>query len=199
MKYKHILLIVLISLIMTLPTFTTASHNISEEKEVKLPILTVTKLSDKRTVSVGESFQVIIIIKNIGNSTAYNITLSDSKPSNWGASVNGLLKRSWSELPPGAEIIHSYNMSIEATSNFLVHLGRAKITYYDNNSNKYVIYSEDLSIYVQVKSGINIDWDKIWRDVILMESILVLLIIIPLMLIEYNLYRNYKREISEKG
>ncbi len=167
-------------------------------QDAQLPILTVVKLTEKTSVSVGEKLTVTIIIKNIGNSTAYNISLFDARPGKWGAIIEGNTNMSWKQLPPNTEIVHSYNISIISASTYIAHLGRAKVVYYDNSSNMYVVYSENPSIYVQIKSGINIDWDKLWRDVTVMESIIVLILIVPLIIIEYNTYRSYKKEISKK-
>ena len=172
-----------------------SAHEVSE---VRIPILSVTKYSEKKSLSLSETVRIIIVIKNIGNATAYNITLTDSRPGNWSVVIEGKLDMFWSQLPPGAEIIHSYNISVEAVSTYVIHLGRAKVTYYDNSSNEYIVYSEDLSILVQIKSGVNVNWDKIWRDVTLIESLLVLIMIIPLIVIEYKLYRDYKQEMAKK-
>ena len=158
-----------------------------EVNEVLIPILSVTKYPEKKSINIGETIRVTVIIKNIGNATAYNVTLLDTHPENWSVLIEGQLEMKWLQLPPGAEVIHTYNISIETASTYLIHLGRAKVIYYDNYSTEYIVYSEDPSIYVKIKSGINVNWDEIWRNVTLMESLLVLIIIIPLIIIEYKL------------
>lgn len=169
-----------------------------ETSEIKIPILSVTKLPEKKSLSLGETIRVTIIIRNIGNATAYNITLSDTQPGNWSVVINGRLEMFWPQLPPGAEVIHSYNISFESVSTYVIYLGRAKVIYYDNSSNRYIVYSENPSIYAQIKSGVNVDWDKIWREITLIESLLILTMIIPLITIEYKLYREYRKEETRK-
>lgn len=195
-KYKLMFLTIL-SLTLVMLIFPMSMEKVSSQKEIQIPILVVTKLADKEIVDVNEWFRVIIRIKNIGNATAYNVTLQDSIPPDWGVRVQGVLQVHWAEVPPGAEIMHTYNVSIQTVSTYTAHLGYATVTYYDSNGERYVVFSEDLEIIVRIKSGRHIEWEEIWRNVAIMESIIILILVTPLIIIEYRIYRDYKRELSK--
>jgi len=187
--YSLIFCIVVVNLY---PSITVANN------DAQIPILAVAKISEKETVRPGERLQIIIKIKNIGDATAYNVTLKDSDPPDWGVYIDGSLQAFWREVPPGTEIYHTYNISIKQSSTSIIYLDRAMVIYYDANGEKYVVYSEELAIILEVRTGRNIDWADIWRNVVIIESIIILVLILPLIFIEWKTYSEYKREARKK-
>jgi len=193
--YSAVLFLVLLSIIVFYPL---SIKHVETQEEINIPVLAVTKTTSKNLIDLGEKFTIIIKIKNIGTAKAYNITLKDALLPKWSVEVEGTRNITWPEIPAGTEITHTYNITIKTTATNIVYLGRAIVSYYDENQERYVVYSEDPVLYIKTHGGPKIDWEEIWKNMVILESAVLLLVFLPLIAIEYKTYSEYKREMLKK-
>ena len=170
----------------------------AEEQEKRIPILAVIKESSKDIVSVGEWFKVTIRIVNIGNDTAFNVTLKDEFLPSWAFNITGKTTAHWDLIPPNASAIISYNICVINGVPSVMSLGRARVTYYDRRGVKYIAISDDSNIRVVIKLGEKIDWNAVWRDFVIQEGLIMSILILPLITIELITYRRYKKAVQRK-
>lgn len=198
LRGKWVALIIIFMILACFITFISIPVK-SEEEEVVFPLLVVAKKASKETVDLEEWFTVVILIKNIGNDTAYNITLKDTSPPEWSVCIEGSLEARWSKLEPGTAIQYAYNISIKKASTNVISLGRAYVFYQDRSGNKFKVVSEELTVYINIRAKKKIDWGEIWKNLILAEGLLLIGLITPLMYIEVAVYREFKRESEKTG
>ena len=147
-SFTTIGLICLIFVLNTSSNTVLASPSKSEVAGVAYPNLFVTKVVEKTEISLGESFVVTITIRNIGNTTAYNVTFIDDITSPWIFEVTGLTQLSYSWIEPGQTRIFSYIITTKSIGTF--ELNSANIYYYssDVDPSEYKSISNALSIIV---------------------------------------------------
>ena len=162
------------------------------------PLLSLVKKVDKEEISPGDTISVIIRITNIGNATAYNITLVDQKVPEWVGETIGNVTAHWEELKPNNTIIYEYKIKIKDVVLTNITLGEAKLIYYDVNGTKYVVYSSKTVIKVNLPTGTILDWDSIWRTVIIIEGLIVICVIALMLALEYLSYREYLKTVKKK-
>ncbi len=121
------------------------------------PQLFAIKVVDKSEVILGKEVIVTITIENIGNKTAYNISISDSIPKAWIFNVTGYTNLSYTQIDPGAIRQFSYSLTanklsiIDDEGNYIPYILRgAVINYYDSeiNPSKYVHSTNNVKITV---------------------------------------------------
>ncbi len=188
-------IIMLLVLMVLLSSFRVVAQ---EENEKGYPLLSLVKKVDKEEIAPGDTISVIIRITNVGNATAYNITLIDQKVPEWVGEVIGDTTAHWEELKPNRTIIYEYKIKIKDVVLTNITLGEAKIIYYDKNGTKYVIYSSKNVIKVNLPTGTVLDWDSIWRIVIIVEGLIVIGIITLMLVLEYLSYKEYLKTVKKK-
>ncbi|MHA1617584.1 MAG: hypothetical protein ACTSX9_09785 [Candidatus Njordarchaeales archaeon] len=188
-----------VALLLFLILFSASTIPVKEaEQQKSIPVLAVIKEASKDKVGLKEWFQIRIWIINIGNDTAYNVTLEDNPLPSWSFNISGKTTAHWDIIPPNVSIMFTYNVSVTNPNIPVVSLGRAKVTYYDKNGVKYVVFSEDLRIQVEIRAKEKIDWDSVWRIFVILEGLVLTSIMIPLIIIEINAYRKYKKAKRRK-
>ena len=115
--------------------------------EITPPELTVIKEASRSSISVDETVDIIIKIKNIGNIKAFNLSLNDSIPG-CAAFVNG--ERSLSgELESGQSRIIDY--AVRPTGTGLCILNPASVTFSDPSGNRFSKFSDEIKLAISSK------------------------------------------------
>ena len=162
-------------------------------KQKVYPIMFIAKLAEKDTVYIGEWFKIRIIISNIGNATAYNLTIYDSKYSNWTIELRNYqpVYRLVS-IEPNATIVIVYEARILKTAYENYSLGNVRLVYYDNASKKHEVVSEELTIKVKSKETM-IDKEAVYRQWLTLLTIVIISSIVALIYIERKVYLEYQK------
>ncbi len=193
MRKKYLILWVALVAIVLSPVY------IQKSSAKELPILSITKRVSKPIVKVNEWFTVIIEVDNIGESTAYNISIRDHELPSWGFQVQGQTSGSWDELKPNQKVILAYNVSIRNSAIYNVSLGRAIVQYYDYEGEFYEISSEEAFVLVYLStSEVHINWPDVWKSVTLQVGLILSVFLVPLIWIEVSTYRRFLRESKKK-
>lgn len=158
------------------------------------PILSVVKWSEQDKVQYGEKFTVTLNIQNNSNSTAYNVSLRESKPPEWAFNVSGKLNITWKFLKPGQEVNHRYQLIPTLKSDKTVSLGKTEVSWYSSDGTQYWGFSEDLKVDIQYAGEKEIKWTKIWRRSLIGVVIVLSLAIVPLLTIEWRTLQKYRKE-----
>ena len=112
------------------------------------PSLFVTKVVDLTEVTLNDSFVVTITIRNIGNSTAYNVTFIDTLNAPWVFEVAGLTKISYSWIEPNQTRIFSYIITALSLGEFQLHSARVYYRISDLTDTEFLAFSNSLDIAV---------------------------------------------------
>lgn len=111
------------------------------------PQIVITKELDRSSISVDESTEVIVKIKNIGTIKAVNVTLNDNIP---GCAVFVRGQRSWSgNLDSGESRILNYEVS-PAKSGLCI-IDPSNVSFSDPLGNMFTRYSDEVKITVSSK------------------------------------------------
>ncbi|MHA2031142.1 MAG: hypothetical protein ACW99F_11785 [Candidatus Hodarchaeales archaeon] len=116
--------------------------------QVNFPSLFVVKTVDYTEIDLGESFIVTVIIRNIGNQTAFNITFIDDVSVPWVFEVTGLTKLTYGRIEPNQTRTFSYIITTKAIGNFEL---RSSYTYYHSTElgdSEFVTISNSILISV---------------------------------------------------
>ena len=112
------------------------------------PSLFVVKTIDSSEIKLGESFIVTVIIRNIGNQTAYNITFIDDVSVPWVFEVTGLTKLSYGRIEPNQTRMFSYIITAKTIGDFEL---RSAYTYYHSTEigdSEFIAISNSITISV---------------------------------------------------
>ncbi|MGQ4890942.1 MAG: hypothetical protein ACP6IP_00455 [Candidatus Njordarchaeia archaeon] len=157
------------------------------------PVLSVVKTVEKKVVRVGDPFYIYIDISNVSNQTAYNVTLVDDYP-DWSFEVLDHGAVYWPFIAPN-ETVHTYIvLRVKNYVSSRINLGYATVVYYDEDGVKYSSISDDLEIYLAYYHAKSVDTAAVWKNVSIGLALIFLLIVAPLILLEYRFYLSYKRE-----
>ena len=160
------------------------------------PVLSIVRTAEKKVVRVGDPFRINIDITNVSNRTAYNVTLIDDYP-DWNFEVLDRGPVYWPFIEPN-ETVHTYVvLKIKNYVSPKAKLGYAKVVYYDDEGVQYSSISDDLEIYLAYYHAQSVDTGAVWRNVSIGLALIFLLIVAPLILLEYRFYSSYKKEIAK--
>ena len=105
-----------------------ASSSENSSINANYPRLFVTKVVDKKEVTLGESFFVTITINNFGNKIAYNVTFIDDLSAEWVFNITGLTRVSYSQIEPNEIRTFSYIATALSKGSYQLH--SAHVYYY---------------------------------------------------------------------
>lgn len=115
--------------------------------EITPPELTIIKEASRSSISVDETVDIIIKIKNIGNIKAFNLSLNDSIPGCAGF-VNGETSLS-GELESGQSRIIDYTVRPAGTG--LCIFNPATVSFSDPSGNRFSKFSDEIKLVISSK------------------------------------------------
>ncbi|MCR8433114.1 MAG: hypothetical protein QXH55_00325 [Candidatus Korarchaeota archaeon] len=167
-----------------------AQINISQKTEIKYPLIFATKVAPRK-VNVGDPFKVSIIVSNLGNDTAYNLTIIDENYPEWTLETYGYYRNYFiNELKPNISVIVEYNLSIKLSKQEELSLGRVKVNYFDSKGKMFTVISDECVVYLEgPKKSADV------RHALTVLSVYTLAVIVPMIIIlmmnDYKVYREY--------
>lgn len=164
---------------------------------MKYPLLFVAKIAPQR-VSIDDWFKVSIIVSNLGNDSAYNLTVIDESYPTWALETDEYYGNYFiDELKPNVSLVIEYHLRILSSEQEEFSLGRARVRYYDSKGKMFTAVSEECIVHLK-------KFDKS-AEVLRASRILLicaLLIVVPaalfLMVNDYKIYREYVRASGYK-
>ena len=157
-------------------------------------------LSVKKTVNTTllESYEWIIInitIKNVGNRTAYNLTITDPFFGSWAYSTSNFTVQKYVIVEINATINYFYYMQPILEGNFT--LESTEVTYKDLLGTEYLSISHSFNILVYTTEYIPIIEGGLWWK-ILLYCFLVLLTLGTIALLDYLYLKKFFRGKKKK-
>jgi len=169
-----------------------------ENKEVTYPLIFVVKKTSKKNVSIGEWFDVVIIVKNIGNGTAYNLTIIDENYPEWTIKTQNHSRiYHVDSIEPNVSIAIKFQACIISSSQSIISLGRTLVRYQDSKGAIFTAISEETLIVVK-KPTQNIDTKQASQILLIGGLIVILPMILVLVLGDYKVYREYLKSIKKR-
>ena len=169
-----------------------------ENKEVTYPLIFVVKKTDKKNVSIGEWFDVIITVKNIGNGTAYNLTIIDENYPEWTIKTQNHSRiYHVDSIEPNVSIAIKFQACIISSSQSIFSLGRTLVRYQDSKGAIFTAISEETLIAVK-KPAQNIDTKQASQILLIGGLTVILPMILVLVLGDYKVYREYLKSIKKR-
>ncbi|GEM_PF-2994782 len=163
------------------------------QEEIKYPLIFIAKKPSKRNVSIGEWFDIAIMISNIGNDTAYNLTIIDENYPEWSIRTENYSGIYFIDtLRPNASVIIKYRICIVSSAQQLFSLGRVLVHYYDSKGSKFVAISSESIVQIE-KPRVEVNIKYVSRVLLMGGLILILPAIIVLIYGDYRVYREYMK------
>ena len=211
MTWKKIICVLFATLIVTMSPITIPQPTTSktpntpiiralqgENKEVTYPLIFVVKKTSKKNVSIGEWFDVVIIVKNIGNGTAYNLTIIDENYPEWTIKTQNHSRiYHVDSIEPNVSIAIKFQACIISSSQSIISLGRTLVRYQDSKGAIFTAISEETLIVVK-KPTQNIDTKQASQILLIGGLIVILPMILVLVLGDYKVYREYLKSIKKR-
>ncbi len=113
--------------------------------KVRGPALRGTKILSNTTANQGDVIDILLVVKNTGDSNASNVIISDGVPAQIPI-VSGIAQISLELLEPGEEVNLSYKVRAATTSD----LGGTRISWQDRLGNSYIDDLEPVHLTVLV-------------------------------------------------
>lgn len=197
MQRKFAIIIIFLYFALLIPSKlalnTAEQHKLSIQQQ-KYPLMFVAKTTDKKEVYIGDWFEIKVIIANLGNDTAYNITVVDSSYNNWTIQLENFRgEYRLDKMDPNATVVMKYRARILASAQENFSLGIVTLEYTDSRGNTHKVISEELIIKVKSKYYY-IDKNMVYRGLLLALTIAVVGSIVPLVIIERKVLLEYQQK-----
>ena len=134
------------------------SEAVIKTNNATYPELFAIKVADRSEVVLGEQVIVTITIENLGNQTAYNVTIIDPTPNPWIFNITGYNRLSYTQIAPNESRQFSYSLTANKISDINEETGKFKpyridgavIEYYDSevDPTQYTHITNSLKIIV---------------------------------------------------
>ena len=160
-KYQHFRFIAVLIFLLVLSQPISGmelSNAVIKTNNATYPDLFAIKIADRSEVVLGEKVIVTITIENLGNQTAYNVTIINPTPNPWIFNITGYNRLSYTQIAPGEIRQFSYSLTANKISDINEETGKyipyridgAVIEYYDSevNPTKYTHITNNLKIVV---------------------------------------------------
>ncbi|MCK4844878.1 MAG: hypothetical protein KAS95_04335, partial [Candidatus Heimdallarchaeota archaeon] len=159
------------------------------------PILSVKKTVNSTLLESYEWIMINITIKNVGNRTAYNLTVTDPLFDSWVYSTTNFTVQKYVIVEINATINYFYYMQPILEGNFT--LESTKVTYNDLSGTEYLSISQRFNILVYEVEHIPIIEGSVWWK-ILLYCFLVLLTLGTIALLDFLYLRKFFRSKKKR-
>ncbi len=159
------------------------------------PILSVKKTVNTTLLESFEWVRINVTIKNVGNRTAYNLTITDPLFGSWVYSTSNFTVQKYVIVEINATINYFYYIQPILEGNFT--LESTEVTYNDLSGAEYLSISHEFNILVYEIEHIPIIEGNLWWK-ILLYCFLVLLTLGAIVLLDYLYLNKFFRGTKKK-
>ncbi len=162
-------------------------------------------LAVKKTINITENIEpfqwieVKLNITNIGNRTAYNLSITDPDYEDWAISTFNFTQQRYVEVETNTSFIYQYYIQPRREGNFT--LEATVINYVDINGTKYTAYSQRfdiISLYPQHEEVIDkVKWLNLFYYVLAIVGTLLVIELIDLFAIQ-KVHKKWKTKGTKK-
>ena len=161
------------------------------QDENKFPLVFVIKNPSKERVRINEWITVEIVLKNLGNDTAYNLEVTDEDYPSWTIETqNHSTTYFLPLLEPNVTVRLRYKLRVISSTQKNISLGRVLVKYSDKEGNTYEVLSEETIISVELRS-IEIDEEYIHRVFLVSTTLITIFSLAGLGFIERKTLMEY--------
>ncbi len=122
--------------------------------------LSVSKTVSSKDLYVNEPFNVFVRVKNFGNATAYNITLTDEFFPDYLFNTTGFEEVTVHQIINGSTFYYGYELIPLKAG--IYNIPATQMMYYDDGGNSYTAESNDVGIEVKEIEPPSIDSQENW-------------------------------------
>lgn len=160
------------------------------------PLLAIKKVINVTELEPLQWIRIDLNITNIGNRTAYNLSITEPNFEEWAVSTFNLTKQKYIQVEINASFVYTYYIQPLVEGNFT--LEATEINYYDENSVMYKSYSQRYSLHVILPENVEVidseKWLNLFFFVLGIIGVFTAIIIVDLFAIQ----KIHKRRRSSK-
>ncbi len=160
------------------------------------PIIAVRKTINETQVNPLQWIQVNVTIQNIGNRTAYNLTIFDSMYNDWAIATKSYEVQKYVQIDINTTIFYSYHYKILREGNFSIL--PTTVDYVDVNGTEYFSRSIRFNVLSIVIEDVELIEKELWLNV-LWYSLSITGALVIAVLVDYIFLRRRKLIKVDKG
>lgn len=163
------------------------------------PLLAIKKVINVTELEPLQWIRIDLNITNIGNRTAYNLSITEPSFEEWAVSTFNLTEQKYIQVEINASFVYTYYIQPLLEGNFT--LEATEIKYYDENSVMYKSYSQRYSLNVVLPENVEVidseKWLNLFYFVLGIVGVFTTIIIVDLFAIQkVHKRRRSSRKIS---
>ena len=121
-----------------------AFNGLNETEVPQRPLLSIKKTVNATLVQPYQWIHITVLITNVGNSSAYNLTIVDPALNSWAAKSLNLTEERYVRIDFNASVYYDYYIQPVLEGNYTIEA--TTVTYYDINGTRYRSFSQRFNV-----------------------------------------------------